>query len=54
MLCLMDRKLQTLKRLLKTEAETLRDAPVHTCHKGYLRIGSPLMFPLERMTQVLQ
>ena len=34
MLCLVDRKLQTLKRLLKTEAETLGDAPVRTCHNG--------------------
>jgi hypothetical protein len=52
MLRLVDRKFQTLKRLFRTEAETLDDAPVRTCQKGYLRIGSPPISPLKRIPQV--
>lgn len=54
MLCLVDRKLQTLIPLLKMEAESLGDAPVRTNHKGYLRTRAPPTFPFERMIQVLQ
>ncbi len=53
MLRLMDRILQTLRRLLKMEVETLGDAQVRMYLKGYLRMRSPPIFPFKRMIQVL-